>query len=120
MEKAEPKKPVVSGTIGKQKFGMQADTPISVMLYKNGDKHHTGTKIIVKKTFRTMEQFTEHVQKQGITPKSGMVKKFYKADLKTLVKEVADFEDGSHYLVSGPEKPADDKDHIPSSFLSLG
>ncbi|CEL97699.1 unnamed protein product [Vitrella brassicaformis CCMP3155] len=99
------RKPVVQGPLGQQKFGTQAETPISIWLYKNGDKHFKGVKFVVKKTIRNMDQFIAEANKQGCQPKSGVIRKIYKQNMKTVVKDLADFEDGEKYLCCGPEKP---------------
>jgi ribosomal protein L27 len=55
---ADAKKPVVAGPLGKEKFGVQAATPKSIILFRNGDKHHTGEKIPPGKfkMLKTMDQ----------------------------------------------------------------
>jgi len=62
-------------------------------------------------------QFIAEANKQGCQPKSGVIRKIYKQNMKTVVKDLADFEDGEKYLCCGPEKPQDDADHIPAAFL---
>eukprot|EP01067_Filipodium_phascolosomae_P000062 Filipodium_phascolosomae@DN1046_c0_g1_i1.p1 len=109
-------KDVVSGPLGKQKFGTQADTPISIWVYRNGDKHHAGNKIMVKKTINTMDKLITEVQKVCPSP-TGAVKKLYNSDLKTTVKSLEDLTDGTKYLVCGGEKPTG-KEKINPAFFS--
>ncbi|CEM06711.1 unnamed protein product [Vitrella brassicaformis CCMP3155] len=111
------RKPVVQGALGQQKFGTQAETPITIWLYRNGDKHFKGVKFIVKKTIRNVEQFVAEAGKSGCSPKSGVIRKIYKQNMKTIIKDITEFEDGEKYLCCGAEKPQDDPEHIPAAFL---
>jgi len=96
-------KPVVQGNLGTQKYGTQASKSISVTLYRNGDKHHGGEKIMVK-GFKTFEQFLDKASTTVKLP-TGAVRKVYKNDLRHQVKSLDDLEDGARYLACGGEKP---------------
>uniref|UniRef100_A0A0G4HL52 Doublecortin domain-containing protein n=1 Tax=Chromera velia CCMP2878 TaxID=1169474 RepID=A0A0G4HL52_9ALVE len=114
-EKAH-KKSVVKGPLGQQKFGTQADTPISFMIYKNGDKNHKGHKVLLKKHFRNMQQLTDECNKHA-APLTGPIRRFYRPDLKTWVKDLTEFEDGGKYLCVAGENPKDDIEKIPPGFF---
>eukprot|EP01066_Platyproteum_vivax_P021433 Platyproteum_vivax@DN952_c0_g1_i1.p1 len=109
------KKEVVHGQMGKEKFGTQAETPISIHVYRNGDKHHAGNKVMIKKSINSMEKLLAEVMK--VCPsQTGPVKKLYCSDLKTVVKDLSDLVDGGRYCVCGGEKPST-KDKLPAALF---
>ncbi|RUS30044.1 hypothetical protein BC938DRAFT_479914 [Jimgerdemannia flammicorona] len=105
------KTPVVKGPLGTQKFGTQARV---VYLYRNGDKLHDGEKVVVKATYRNMQQFYDDASAR-VKLVTGPVRRIYKADLKTLVRGLDQFEDGGRYLCCAGEGPIVDR--IPPSLL---
>eukprot|EP00128_Syssomonas_multiformis_P008092 Colp12_sorted_trinity150504_noHs@34669 len=111
------KKPVVAGKLGEQKFGTQADKPITITIFRNGDKHHTGEKIPPgkMKTFKTLDQLKDHAT-GTVKLVTGPVRKIYKQDLKTVVSKLEDFEDGGKYLCVGGEGIAA-HDKLPTALL---
>eukprot|EP01137_Pigoraptor_chileana_P006967 Opistho-2@3441 len=115
---AAEKKPVVSGNLGKEKFGTQADKPISITLFRNGDKNHAGEKIVPAKfkMFRTMDQL--HKEATDIVKLvTGPVRKIYKADCKTQITALDQFENGGKYLCCSGEAPAP-ADKLPAALTA--
>ncbi|EDV27213.1 uncharacterized protein TRIADDRAFT_54943 [Trichoplax adhaerens] len=110
-------KPVVASALGKEKFGTQMDKPISVILYRNGDKHHTGEKLVMKKEkFRTFDQMLQ-ASTNAVRLTTGPVKKIYKApELKKVMKNLTDFENNGKYLCCSGEPPASKEKLSPSLF----
>eukprot|EP01135_Chromosphaera_perkinsii_P001586 Nk52_evm56s207 gene=Nk52_evmTU56s207 len=111
----KPKKPVVQGKLGDEKFGTQAEKPISFTLFRNHDKHHAGEKIILKKTFTGMDKLLAEATKVVKLP-TGAVMKIYKPNCKSTIKSLEDLEDGGKYLCCSGEKPAP-ADKLPTAFL---
>lgn len=109
------KKPVVSVTLGKEKFGTQAAKAPVVLLFRNGDKHHKGETYTVKQV-KTLEQLYDKASNLVKLP-TGAVRKIYKAPGKISVKAVEDLVDGGKYLCCGGEKPAP-PDQLPTEFLA--
>ena len=109
------KKTVVKGQLGKQKFGVQATKPRVIQVFRNGDKHHKGEQVTIKATFRTYQQLIDEFTKV-VRLTTGPVKKVVKADCKTLVKTLDDFEDGGKYLCCGAEKI--DMAKLPGAFAA--
>lgn len=110
-------KPVVSSGLGKEKFGVQADKPISVYFFRNGDKHHTGEKLVMKKEkYRTFDQVLQAAT-NSVRLTTGPVKKIYKApELKKVIKSFTDFESNGKYLCCSGEPPAS-KDKLPAALF---
>jgi len=96
-------KPVVQPGLGQQKYGVQAAKSITVVLFRNGDKHHAGEKIMIK-GFKSFDQFLDKASQQVKLP-TGAVRKVYKNDLRHQIKSLDDLEDGGRYLACGGEKP---------------
>uniref|UniRef100_A0A0G4FUC5 Doublecortin domain-containing protein n=1 Tax=Chromera velia CCMP2878 TaxID=1169474 RepID=A0A0G4FUC5_9ALVE len=115
VQKKGNRKAVVTGPLGCQKFGTQADTPISFTIYKNGDKFHKGHKILLKKHYRNMQQLIDECNKHA-QPLTGPIRRLYRTDLRTWVKELHEFEDGAKYLCVAGEHPKDDIEKIPPGF----
>lgn len=108
------KKPVVTNPLGAQKFGVQAKKAAVIRLFRNGDKHHAGETFTVNtKTVTSMTQVYEKVNGLVRLP-TGAVRKIWKSNLKTTVKDVNDFEDGQHYICTGAEPI--DVDRLPLAF----
>jgi len=89
----------------------------NVTLYKGGEKHDEGVKIVIHPTkFKTLDQVKENVGRKVGTP----VKKVYNMQ-GTLLNSLDEFEDGSNYVVcsqsevfskeSIPEKAREQQPH---------
>jgi len=115
VDKSKPKKPVVQGPLGTQKFGTQATKAPTVTFFRNGDKHHKG-EIYTVKLVKTMEQLYDKASNLVKLP-TGAVRKIYKAPGKVSVKSLDDLVDGGKYLCCGGEKPAP-ADQLPTDFLA--
>lgn len=109
------KKPVVSVSLGQQKFGTQATKAPTITLFRNGDKHHKG-EVYTVKLIKTMDQLYDKASNLVKLP-TGAVRKLYKAPGKVSVKSLDDLQDGQKYLCCGGEKPAP-VDNLPTDFLA--
>lgn len=103
-EESAEKKPVVSSyTAGvPAKFGTQTDKGKVIMVYRNGDKHHAGVRMIVHPTkFKTFAQLMEAMTKQ-VQLSTGAVRKVYTVGGKKLAG-LEEIEDGGKYVATGAE-----------------
>jgi hypothetical protein len=107
------RKPVVSQPLGKEKFGVQAEKPKSILLFRNGDKNFGGHKVLLK-TFRNIDQLLANAT-DNVKLTTGPCKKIYKSDLKTIVKSLDEFEDGECYLCCSGEQP--NKERLSPKFI---
>eukprot|EP00011_Vannellida_sp_DIVA3-517-6-12_P007905 CAMPEP_0114618080 /NCGR_PEP_ID=MMETSP0168-20121206/7523_1 /TAXON_ID=95228 ORGANISM="Vannella sp., Strain DIVA3 517/6/12" /NCGR_SAMPLE_ID=MMETSP0168 /ASSEMBLY_ACC=CAM_ASM_000044 /LENGTH=434 /DNA_ID=CAMNT_0001829225 /DNA_START=9 /DNA_END=1310 /DNA_ORIENTATION=- len=107
-----PKKvgtPAKSGTPSKtgtpkkmEKFGTQTSKGVVIYVYRNGDKHDEGTRMVIhEKKHRRLDQVhAEMTKKVGIF--TGAVRKVY-APNGAIVKNISDFKDQCEYICSGAE-----------------
>ncbi|KAH7831094.1 putative doublecortin domain-containing protein [Monocercomonoides exilis] len=78
-----------------------ASTPISVTVFRNGDVHHTGLKIVMRSTIRTMQQFFDVINKDiGLV--TGACRKVVTPEGKT-VNALTDLVDGGNYIACAGE-----------------
>lgn len=99
-----PRRPVVEpGTLGIQRFGVQTVTPKLMWLYRNGDKHHSGTPYFLRNHVKTLQHFYQEATK-AVEPLAGPVRKIYDQDLR-VVSHLEDIVDGGKYLCSSGEPP---------------
>ncbi|RKP19964.1 hypothetical protein ROZALSC1DRAFT_28491 [Rozella allomycis CSF55] len=81
----------------------KAEKPISIILFRNGDKNDQGYKLMVK-NFRTFDQVLRCAT-ENVKLITGPVKKIYKSDLKTRIRSIDEFQDGECYLCCSGEAP---------------
>jgi hypothetical protein len=109
--------PIEPAGLGGQKFGVQAKKAAVVKLFRNGDKHHNGETFTVNtKTITSMTQVYEKVSGLVRLP-TGAVRKIWRSNLKSTIKDVADFEDGQHYICTGAEPI--DTERLPQAFANV-
>ncbi|KAA6398114.1 MAG: hypothetical protein EZS28_006361 [Streblomastix strix] len=75
-----------------QKFGTQAETPISIIIFRNGDVHDKGKKVTLKKTIKTMDQLYQ-IATQEVQLVTGACRKLVTKD-GTQIKNLTDFTEG--------------------------
>eukprot|EP01112_Ceratiomyxa_fruticulosa_P002367 TRINITY_DN1248_c0_g3_i2.p1 TRINITY_DN1248_c0_g3~~TRINITY_DN1248_c0_g3_i2.p1 ORF type:complete len:267 (+),score=56.08 TRINITY_DN1248_c0_g3_i2:248-1048(+) len=85
-----------------EKFGVQTDKGKIINCYRNGDKHHSGVRIIVHPTkFKSFDQLREHMTKLVGLP-TGAVRKVYTPEGRP-IKTLEEIEDGKKYVCCGAE-----------------
>eukprot|EP01071_Lankesteria_metandrocarpae_P004228 Lankesteria_metandrocarpae@DN3444_c0_g1_i1.p3 len=101
----KPRKCVVPlGTLGVQKFGVQAVPPRLVWIYPNNDRHHSGCSFYVKKHFQSLDKVYIECSNALNLP-TGPVRRLYDQNLRP-VKRLAGLVDGAKYLCTSGEPPA--------------
>eukprot|EP00912_Choanoflagellata_sp_UC4_P001758 UC4_evm4s1127 len=95
-----PRKKVIKGPkMGQKKFGLQTDCARIIEIFKNGDKNqNSGTCITLNSCIKTFDQLL----KKAPNLDTGVARKLYKADLKTICLNLDDFENGGQYLACVP------------------
>lgn len=95
-------KPVVSGSLGKEKFGTQEEKAIIIQVFKNGDKHDKGHEMkIHSKIFKSYEQVMEKMT-TIVKSDTGAIRKVYTPAGK-VVKTMSALKDGHQYICVGGE-----------------
>ncbi|KAK2963494.1 hypothetical protein BLNAU_1537 [Blattamonas nauphoetae] len=76
-------------------------TPITILVFRNGDTHHTGTKITLKATIKTMQQLYDVINKE-VQLVTGACRKVVTPAGKQIANLV-DFTDGGKYIALAGE-----------------
>mmetsp|Transcript_125051 Transcript_125051/g.186779 ORF Transcript_125051/g.186779 Transcript_125051/m.186779 type:complete len:395 (-) Transcript_125051:76-1260(-) len=86
-----------------EKFGTQTTKGVVILAFRNGDKHHTGEKIVLHPTKqKTFDQVLSLMTNTVKIP-TGSVRKVY-TPFGRPVKELSDFHDKGRYICCGAEK----------------
>lgn len=97
-----------------EKFGVQADKAVNVYVFRNGDRHHKGEKVVVGTNFNTWEQLLKKLTTVVKLPTGPVLKLLHVRDGPhgNQHARVTDFDrllDGECYIACGAEKLSRDK-----------
>eukprot|EP01006_Ploeotia_vitrea_P011061 TRINITY_DN29524_c0_g1_i1.p2 TRINITY_DN29524_c0_g1~~TRINITY_DN29524_c0_g1_i1.p2 ORF type:complete len:201 (+),score=111.14 TRINITY_DN29524_c0_g1_i1:132-734(+) len=101
-----------------QKFGTQADKAKVLLVFQNGDKHHKGVQIRVRKGINTFAKLLDECTKK-LTITTGACKKLYRVNQETKkfgkITDLDKLNDGDVLLACGPEPIK--KDRLPATVF---
>lgn len=85
-----------------ERFGTQTDKGRVIFVFKNGDKHDKGARMVIhNKKFKNISQVYTEMNARTPLP-TGAVRRVYRPD-GTYLKSLEDFEEGGCYICAGAE-----------------